>query len=277
MIEKIIISLAKTNLCKKISYNKFLEDIPNEYFVDNYGIKRSNINGAIIFFSLILATIVSCGVLFFNIVFSLLIFVIVILAIILFLLRKIRKIYFGKILEVEQNSDFEQNSDLICREILLILSTTNSLSMVIEYLAQGSYPIISPMITQLIQRMNIGDSPISLLQTFALKQPSETIKEFILDLIVPIANGQLTIDKTKNFEAQWRIRKNFDSYMSQLEGKMSLFLAITTIIPLTVSMLLVIMGYINVSMLVFLPLVFLVFDLIAVEIFNSGKVELLGG
>ena len=68
-----------------------------------------------------------------------------------------------------------------------------------------------------------------------------------------------------------------DSYMSQLEGKMSLFLAITTIIPITVSMLLVIMGYINVSMLVFLPLVFLVFDLIAVEIFNSGKVELLGG
>ncbi|MHA1122638.1 MAG: hypothetical protein ACTSPC_07475, partial [Candidatus Heimdallarchaeota archaeon] len=171
----------------------------------------------------------------------------------------------------------EQNSDLICREILLILSTTNSLSMVIEYLAQGSYPIISPMITQLIQRMNIGDSPISLLQTFALKQPSDTIKEFILELIVPIANGQLTIDKTTNFEAQWRIRKNFDSYMSQLEGKMSLFLAITTIIPLTVSMLLVIMGYINVSMLVFLPLVFLVFDLIAVEIFNSGKVELLGG
>jgi len=92
MIEKIIISLAKTNLCKKISYNKFLEDIPNEYFVDNYGIKRSNINGAIIFFSLILATIVSCGVLFFNIVFSLLIFVIVILAIILFLLRKMNKI-----------------------------------------------------------------------------------------------------------------------------------------------------------------------------------------
>ncbi len=271
MIEKIIIPLAKTNICKKISYNKFLEDIPNEYFVDNYGIKRNNLNGAIIMFSLILATIFSCGALFFNIVFSLLIFVIVILAIILFLLRRIRKIYFEKILEVEQNSD------LICREILLILSTTNSLSMVIEYLAQGSYPIISPMITQLIQRMNIGDSPISLLQTFALKQPSETIKEFILELIVPIANGQLTIDKTKNFEAQWRIRKNFDSYMSQLEGKMSLFLAITTIIPITVSMLLIIMGYVSVSMLVFLPLVFLVFDLIAVEIFNSGKVELLGG
>ncbi|MBY8994672.1 MAG: hypothetical protein KGD59_08990 [Candidatus Heimdallarchaeota archaeon] len=271
MIEKIIIPLAKTNFCRKFNYNKFLEDIPNDYFLDNFSIKRSAINGSIILFSFILATIISCGVLFYNIVFSLLIFVIVILAIVLFLIRKIRKMYFEKILEVEQNSD------LICREILLILSTTNSLSMVIEYLAQGSYPIISPMITQLIQRMNVGDSPISLLKTFALKQPSETIKEFILEIIIPIAKGQLTIDKTNNFEAQWLIRKNFDSYMSQLEGKMSLFLAITTIIPVTVSMLLVIMGYVNVSMLVFLPLVFLVFDLIAVEIFNSGKVELLGG
>jgi hypothetical protein len=271
MIEKIIIPLAKTNLCKKISYDKFLEDIPNDYFLENYDIRRANINGSVISFSLLLATIISCGVLFYNVVFSLLIFVIVTLAIILFLIRKIRKMYMERILEVEQNSD------LICREILLILSTTNSLSMVIEYLAQGSYPIISPMITKLIQRMNVGDSPEILLQSFAVKQPSETIKEFILEIIIPIANGHLTISKSLNFEAQWRIRKNFDSYMSQLEGKMSIFLAITTIIPVTVSMLLVIMGYVNVSMLVFLPLVFLVFDLIAVEIFNSGKVELLGG
>jgi len=271
MIEKIIIPLAKTNFCRKISFDKFLEDVPNEYFLENFDIKRSNINGSVIFFSLILATIISCGVLFYNIIFSLLVFIIITLAIILFLIRKIRKMYFDEVLKVEQHSD------LICGEILLILSTTNSLTMVIEYLAQGSYPIISSMISKLIQRMNVGDSPVSLLQTFALKQPSETIREFILEIIIPIADGQLTIEKSINFEAQWRIRKNFDSYMSQLEGKMSLFLAITTIIPVTISMLLVIMGYVNVSMLVFLPLVFLVFDLIAVEIFNSGKVELLGG
>jgi hypothetical protein len=80
-----------------------------------------------------------------------------------------------------------------------------------------------------------------------------------------------------NFETQWHVRKRFDTYLAQLEGKTSIFLAITTIIPITISMLLVMLGHINMNLVIFLPLVFFVFDLIAVEIFNSGKIKLLGG
>ncbi|MHA1211158.1 MAG: hypothetical protein ACTSSH_01740 [Candidatus Heimdallarchaeota archaeon] len=271
MIERVISYLAKSKITSKIKFDKFLNDLPNDFFLDNYNAKRININGAIIFLSMIFAIISMCIALFFDIFLGFLVLIVVFLASVLFLVRRIRKKYLNLIFEVEQYSD------LICREIFLILSTTRSLSMVLEYLSQGSYPIISPMILQILKKTNIGSSPESLLKTFALKQPSETIKDFVLEIVLPMANGNLELKSTMPFETQWRIRKSFNSYLSQLEGKMSIFLAITTIIPITISMLLVMLGHISLSLLIFLPLIFFVFDLVAIEIFNSGKIKLLGG
>ncbi|MGC9777999.1 MAG: hypothetical protein HZR80_02000 [Candidatus Heimdallarchaeota archaeon] len=271
MIEKILTKLARSQFCRRINFDKLLTDIPNSFFIDNYNVKRKEFNGAILISSCLFAMIIASLVTIYDVIFGFLVLIIICLTSILFMVRRIRKLYLKEILEVEQYSD------LICREIMLILSTTNSLPMVIEFLSKGSYPIISPMMDQLIKKMNMGSSPVNLLEDFAKNQPSETIKEFIFEIVIPYAKGQLKQGNTINYEAQWRIRNNFDSYVNQLEGKISIFLAITTIIPVTISMLLVMLGYININLIIFLPLVFFVFDLIAIEIFNSGKVELLGG
>ena len=155
--------------------------------------------------------------------------------------------------------------------------TSKSLSMVIEYLALGTYPIISSMLKDIVKKINIGHSPLSLIEDFAHEQPSETIREFIVNVIIPLNEGRINFDRKISFETQWRIRQSFEAYLSQLEGKTSILLSITTIIPITISMLLVFLGYINLNLLLFLPLIFIVFDLIAIEIYNTGKINLMGG
>lgn len=271
MIKKVLIKLANSQICKRMKFDKLLTDIPNSFFLDNYNVKRRELNGAILFFSSLTSLIVASLVAIYDIFFGILVAIIVCLATLLIIVRKIRNSFLNEILEVEQYSD------LICREITLILDTTSSLPMVIEFISKGTYPVISPLMNQLLKKMNLGTSPESLFEEFAKKQPSDTIKEFVLEIIIPHTKGHLKFNKTQKYDSQWRIRNNFNYYLNQLEGKISIFLAITTIIPITVSMLLVMLGYINVNLIIFLPLVFLVFDLIAIEIFNSGKIELLGG
>jgi len=271
MLEKIHQSISKKAITKKYNVEAFLKDVPEEFFIEKYQTNRGSINCTILLISFTISLIIGITICFCDIVFGLLVFIILFLSILLLQIRKIRQKYFQQILEVEQFSD------LICREISLILSITNSLPIVIEFLAKGSYPVISRKMQDILKKMNLGVSPNKLLTNFAYDQPSETIREFILDIVIPLANGKLTIKNMESFETQWRLHKNFDSYMSQIEGKMSIFLAITTIIPITVSMMLVMLGYLSISLILFLPLIFFVLDLIALEIFNSGKVELLGG
>jgi len=270
MITRIIGYIANLKISTKIKYDKFLNDIPNQFFLDFYNARRTNVNAALIIISTFLSILIAGITFFFDIFLGFLVLIVIFLASILFFIRKIRKHYLELITEVEQYAD------LICREMFLVISTTKSISLAIEYLSQGIYPIISPMLLQMLKKINLGDSSDDLLKNFAFKQPSETLKQFILEIIIPISKGNLEI-KTMEYETQWRIRKNFDSYLSQLEGKTSIFLAITTIIPITISMLLVMLGHVSISLLIFLPLIFFVFDLIAVEIFNAGKIKLLGG
>ena len=271
MLEKIITRLANTEFSSRIKFSKFLEDIPNSYFIDYYKTPRTNIISAIIIISTILSLLSAIIASIHDLVFGLLIFIVVFLASILFFIRKIRKKYLNKILEVEQYSD------LICREMILIFTSTQSLGTVLEYLSKGDYPYISKMLHQMIKEINVNATPVKLFRDFANKQPSETIREFILESLIPMAKGNLKIEKSLVIETQWRIRQKFNSYMSQIEGKLSIFLAITTIIPITISMLLVMLGHINLNLLIFLPLLFFIFDLIAVEVFNSGRTQLLGG
>lgn len=271
MIDKILISLSRSALSRKFKSKLLLEEIPGDFLKEYYGIKINELNGAIIIFSFLISLIVSIGVFFYDVFFGFLILIIVFLASILMNTRRVKKKYMLKKIEVEQYSDF------ICREMLLVMLTTKSLSLVIEYLALGSYPIISTMLKDLVKKMNLGYSSLNLIKEFAYQQPSETIREFILNVIIPINEGRIGFKREINYETQWRIRNNFEAYLSQLEGKTSIFLSITTIIPLTVSMLLVFLGYINLNLILFLPLIFIVFDLIAVEIYNTGKIDLMGG
>ena len=271
MLEKIHQALSKKAFSKKYNIEFFLKDVPEEFFIEHYQTTRGSINSTILLISFLTSLVIGIIVCFFDFVFGLLVLVILFLSFLLLQIRKVRQKYFQQILEVEQFSD------LICREISLILNITNSLPIVIEFLAKGTYPVISIKMQEILKKMNLGASPNELLRNFAIDQPSETIREFILDLVIPLADGKLKIRNIEAFEAQWRLHKNFDSYMSQIEGKMSIFLAITTIIPITVSMMLVMLGYLNIGLILFLPLIFFVLDLVALEIFNSGKVELLGG
>lgn len=270
MIDNLLKQISNSKL-NKITTEKFLEDIPNDFFLECYDTSRSSLNGAILLFSIFLSFFLSIGIFFYDIFFGFLILIIIFLLTLLFLIRRIRKNYLSRNMEVEQFSDF------ICREILLILVTTESIPTIIEYLSKGSYPIISNKLKYIVKEMNLGESPIKLLENFAIEQPSETLKEFIIDLVVPVAEGRIKINRSINYESQWRIRQRFEMFLNQLEGKTSIFLAITTIIPLTVSMMLVILGYLSFNLILFLPIIFLVFDLIAVEFYNSGKIELLGG
>lgn len=271
MINRILIFLTKLKLSSKVKFDKFLTDIPNSYFLDYYKVNRFEINNSILILSFFISLIVAFITFFFDVFLGFLLFIVIFLAMILFFIRKIRKEYLSIISEVEQSAD------LICREILLVISTTHSIPMMVEYLSKGSYPIISPMLKKMVCELNVGKSPIELLEDFANKQPSETIKEFLKEIVIPYAKGNLKINKSVNFETQWRVRKSFDIYLAQLEGKTSIFLAITTVIPITISMLLVMLGHFNMNLVIFLPFVFFVFDLIAVEVFNSGKIKLLGG
>ncbi|MHA1504419.1 MAG: hypothetical protein ACTSPT_04420, partial [Candidatus Heimdallarchaeota archaeon] len=217
MIEKIHQTLSKKAFSKKYNIEFFLKDVPEEFFIEHYQTTRSSINSTILLISFLTSLVIGIIVCFFDFIFSLLVLIILFLSFLLLQIRKVRQKYFQQILEVEQFSD------LICREISLILNITNSLPIVIEFLAKGTYPVISKKMQEILKKMNLGASPNELLRNFAIDQPSETIREFILDLVIPLADGKLKIRHIEAFEAQWRLHKNFDSYMSQIEGKMSIF------------------------------------------------------
>jgi hypothetical protein len=271
MFRRIILPLSKTKVSAFLKSDFLLKDIPNDFFKEEYFVEKTKINGSIFLISLLLSFLVGISLSFFDIIFGLLVLVILFLALVLFLCRKIRSQYLKQIFQVERLSD------LICNEMILVFTTTNSLPMVIEYLSTSHFPIISRQLRKMVAELNLGESPEHLLKNFACNQPSETIKEFVIDYLLPISSGEIAVSSIKYFKTQWRIRNNFDNYINQIEGKLSLYLAVTTIIPVTVSMLLVLLGFINLNLVLILPIIFFVFDLIALEVFNSGKVELLGG
>lgn len=261
---------AKTKL-GQLNLDCFLKDIPNDFFLEKYSVSRKKISSAIISLSSFISIVVFFSTIFFDVFASLLISIVVFLGAILYILRQVRKDYLTERMLVEQFSDFISN------EMLLVFSSTKSIRLTIEYLSNGSYPVISKMASLMLKELNLGKQPEDLLNQFAYKQPSESLREFVIEIFIPLLKGQLYPKSSIKFESQWRLHTKFDSYLSQLEGKLSLFLAITTIIPITISMLLVILGFLNMFLVIFLPLIFFVLDLIAIEIFNSGKTTLLGG
>jgi hypothetical protein len=171
----------------------------------------------------------------------------------------------------------EQYSDLVCNEIQLILSTTNSVSLTLEFISKGDYPVISSLMKDYLKELNLGSKDITLFQKLAKNQPSKEIAAFVESYIIPYLLGEISNSNLYMRDFQWRMRNKFEAYLSQLEGKMSIFLAFTTIIPITISLLLVVFGYMSISLVVFLPLLFFIFDLVAFELLKSGKIDLLGG
>jgi len=91
MIEKTLISLSKSKLSQKLNSNLLLEEIPESYFKEYYGVKRRDLNGAIVTFSLFLSLIISFGVFFYDIIFGILVLIIIFLTSLLLFLRKIKK------------------------------------------------------------------------------------------------------------------------------------------------------------------------------------------
>lgn len=271
MLDYILIKIAKSKISSKFQFSRILEDIPNNFFIEHYSEEKLRISGSIVFISLVIALISGIVLSFFDLFLGIISIIVIFLGSILFLLRKVRGTYLSQILEVEQYSD------LICREMILVYNSTNSLGIVLEYLSKSDYPYISTMISKMMKQTNIKSSLRDSFIEFANSQPSETIKEFILETLIPLDEGYLKFNNLIILDTQWRIRQKFNSYISQIEGKLSIFLAITTIIPITISMLLVMLGHVNFYLMIFLPLLFLIFDLIAVEVFNSGSTELLGG
>ncbi|MFW9923483.1 MAG: hypothetical protein ACFFDW_09400, partial [Candidatus Thorarchaeota archaeon] len=71
MLKKILIFFAKSSICKRNKFSKLLEDIPENFLVNNFNANRNQLNASLLLSSLIISVILSFAVFIYDLFFGL--------------------------------------------------------------------------------------------------------------------------------------------------------------------------------------------------------------
>lgn len=136
-----------------------------------------------------------------------------------------------------------QYIEIAFQEFLIILSTTKSIFDSIFYISQGRYPYISKKFREMIQSINEGADPESSLYNFAINQPSEPLRERILNIIATNYSQNTIIEE---FEKNLVEKENeYETYTKQLDSSLILIIGISSFIPILFTITVLLNGWEN--------------------------------
>ncbi|MBS7644302.1 hypothetical protein KEJ26_07005 [Candidatus Bathyarchaeota archaeon] len=141
-------------------------------------------------------------------------------------------------------------ASLILDEFYFMLQSTGSVFDALQVVALGDYPLVSKKFTEIIKRVHNGECPESLLLRYANSQPSEALRQGLVELLCaqPLS---FTAARDIIELAEREIRGHFLEFTLQLESRIIVLFGIGFFVPLIFSFAIFLLGFVK-SPLVFL-------------------------
>jgi len=121
-------------------------------------------------------------------------------------------------------------SDLAIEDFLTAYNSTGSIFDAIKFVSEGNYPYISEEFRKIIYKINCGYPPEDLLRDFAITQPSETLKSFILTMLDLRADLN-AIQKIVELN-RMQIQMEYQKFTMQIESRIMIAVGLTVFLPL---------------------------------------------
>ncbi|MFX0142389.1 MAG: hypothetical protein ACFFDN_52600, partial [Candidatus Hodarchaeota archaeon] len=136
-----------------------------------------------------------------------------------------------------------QYVELTFQEFLIILATTKSIFDSIFFISQGNYPYISKRFQEMIWKINQGANPEEILYNFALSQPSDPLRERILNIIATNYSHDTIIEELESHIVEKE--NEYQKFTKQLDSKIILIIGICSFLPLLVTITILLNGWQN--------------------------------
>lgn len=142
-------------------------------------------------------------------------------------------------------------ASLILDEFYFMLQSTGSIFDALQVVALGGYPFVSKKFREIVKRVHNGECPESLLLRYANSQPSEALRQGLVELLCA---QPLSSEAARNIIelAEREIRGHFLEFTLQLESRILVLFGIGFFVPLIFSFAVFLLGFVK------SPLVFLV-------------------
>ncbi|MBD3228137.1 MAG: hypothetical protein GF329_08105 [Candidatus Lokiarchaeota archaeon] len=213
MTSKIISNQLKDSINFYNSINKLKLEIKPEHVATS----------AFLIFFISLITI-TCSLIFIIPYFSFLISVIISVII-------SRKVYYYPILKYKiQKNDFLQYLDLVYQDFLIVLKSNGTIFDCVKYVSQSNYPIISNKFKNIIEEINFGSDPETLILEFVNLTGINSFKEKFLPLLNSNFNKSLFLNENPEFSLE--LTSNYQKYTKQLNTRITIIITSNIFSPL---------------------------------------------
>jgi len=167
--------------------------------------------------------------------------------IVLLILNSVIMQYNGRIAQIERMTPY------VLEELATIYLSTRSIFEAILYVSQGEYGIISSEISDMIDCLNAGISPESLLSDFSEIHPSNTLRRGLTQLLYYISSQNDGLD-TVIKDAHENLQRQYESLTFQWESRMMVYAGVLVFLPLILVLGLSIRGLAGNPVILLLPI-----------------------
>ncbi|MCK5587726.1 MAG: hypothetical protein KAI34_03260 [Candidatus Lokiarchaeota archaeon] len=167
----------------------------------------------------------------------------------------------------------EKYADLILNTMLLAVLAGSTFDAVF-FVAKSDFPLVSNDFERILYRINNNEPPEKLLQDYAQKQPSTTLRKHIATLFA-INDLNSAIELMKD-STQFEVRTAYDRFTLELDSRLALTIGVSTFMPIFLSLFLIVYGFASAPfILLTVPLHIAMLHVLKNQVL-ANKVELVG-
>lgn len=142
----------------------------------------------------------------------------------------------------------------VLEELATIYLSTQSIFEAMLYVSQGEYGIISSEISNMIDQLNAGISPETLLSDFSEIHPSITLRRGLTQFVYYITSKNEELD-TVIKDAHENLQRQYESLTFQWESRMMVYAGVLVFLPLVLVLGLSIRGLVGNPAILLLPII----------------------
>jgi len=160
-----------------------------------------------------------------------------------------------------------EEADLVFEQFVLVFQSEGTIFDAIEMVAQSGHPYLSQVFKGMIRRINDGVPPETCLSEFAKKQPSDDLRRYIMGILSSLEQKTDLLDllSGESFEADMTLRQR----NLELESRLLVVAALTTYVPIMLTLAVSLSGYATNPMVLLLVPLFVTMNALLKSRFSS--------
>lgn len=223
-----------------------------KYYFSETGLGADEVLGASVLSSVLIFVLSITILIWFNLFFSIILSLFTSVVGYVYFKSRFTTLYEGEKMQILFGAE------LAFQDFLFTIKTNQSVLDGIVFVANASYPLISKSFREILGRIKQGEEPETLLWAFAERQPSEALRDRLVNLLSNNFKEDLITDflEMNYVEKQAEYKKT----SKQLEGKLIVVIGLFTFIPFFFTLFVAFYGLAsNVASLLFIPITFFIF------------------